>query len=329
MKKEEKNSEIKIDNLIALINILDNYEDFSNNLKKFVKKEKYNRELIGKLHKISKDEFCIRDMGAKKFYKDNKEVIDIINKYTSIYDFICSNYDYNGNLIDGYDKLDYYYNYILKNKNNIEQIKLVLDRIKDLGINKINYNESYNFTNNTYHFSLNHKGCLNYLDNIEVLPGYSKSKIDYYTKESNYKIMIYNFDDIYETNEIYLNSLIFNPNVLPKKISKEETLDIIFNLKKKNNEEENKIREVIELSVAVDNLESQYAITNSIINKLDTIKNKKELKMILIEMLYSISKIREIENNQYQDLISNSNKITKKRLIKEKRNYLEQKKWEK
>ncbi|MBR3162230.1 MAG: hypothetical protein IKF19_05820 [Bacilli bacterium] len=332
MKKEENNNKITTNNLIALINIIDYYEEFSKNMKRFISKKDNNRDLIERLESISRNEICIKDMGARNFYKANKDAIDIINNYSSIHDFICLNYDYRGIPFDNYDKLDYYYDYLLKNKNKIEQIKLTLRKIKELDLTIINLNEEYNFTESNYYFSFNPYSInkeefyyerFYYLDNIQILPNYEKNVIEYCTKKSDYKIVIKSFDNIYNSNEIYVNSLFFNPNSLPINISREETLDKILNMKKENNIEDRKIREAIELSVTTDDLEDQSIKTSSIINKMNNEIYKKELNILLNNILDSISKMREIEHLFYQDIINNSKKINEKRLSKEKRLYLE------
>ena len=323
MKKEDK-KQIEINNLMALANIVDNYEEFSKNLKRVINFENYNRELITKLDKISRDEFCLRDMGMRNFYKGNKEVIDTINKYSSIYDFICSCYDYRGRPFNKFNKLDYYYSYLEKNKAYIEHIKLLLSRIKELGIEKIDLDEWYDFTAISYRFVLNHYNAnVVYLENIEVLPSYEKKVIEYRSIDSNYKIVVEGFNEQYSDNEIFVNSLLFDVDSLPKNISKKEILDKIIELKKANIDEDLKVREAIELSVALDDLEGQYVRTNSIISKLDGVENKQELKRLLINILDNIGDMREIENAYYQDIFANSTKINQKRLVREKKLYLE------
>ena len=94
-------------------------------------------------------------------------------------------------------------------------------------------------------------------------------------------------------------------------------------MKKENNIEDRKIREAIELAITTDDLEDQSIKTSSIINKMNNEIYKKELNILLNNILDSISKMREIEHLFYQDIINNSKKINEKRLSKEKRLYLE------
>ncbi|MEE3342802.1 MAG: hypothetical protein VZS44_01780 [Bacilli bacterium] len=335
MNFKEKNNEIDINHLIALTNIIDKYKDFNNNVLIFIRSVKNNRELITKLDKISKKETCLIDMGAKKFYTRNRTVIDTINKYTSIHDFICSNYDYHGNSTDNYDKLNYYYEYLLKNKENIEQIKKILTKIKKLGFEKIDFDESYDFTKSDYYFTpkkikigkaIVFNNYLNYLENIEILPGFDADAIEYYTKGSNYRMMISGFGEESPKNKIMLNNLVFDINSLPDKISEDLYFQII-NQKKSNLANDKKVRTAVELSTAIDDLETQCLKTNNSINKLEDISNKQELKETLLEIIENIRKLREIENNYYNEITTTNDNITNKRLIKEKRAYREKRYW--
>lgn len=331
MTNNYQKNKIDINILIALVNILDEYEIFHERMMNYIKNNRYNKEQISKLEKISIDNNYLVGSKAKDFYLNNKETIDTINKYTSIYNFIVSNYNYRGYPFDDYNKLDYYYNYLLKNKNNIETIKELLDRIKELGFKEIDLDESYDFTKQDYYFLLDwykhgdkkiYYSNLNYSENIEVLPNYEKNTIRYHSKSSNYRIMINEFSEEDESifyREIMVNNLMFNPSLLPNKITKEETLDKIIKLKNANKREDEIIKDAIDLSINLEDLERQFIKTNKNINKIDSIINKEDLQKLLIEIYDNIQELREIENSYYQQIVKENNKITSENLNKEKK----------
>ena len=95
----EKNYRAETNNIIALCHILDDFEEFNKRLIPVIS-SKYNRNFVFKLWDISEGKFRFGARKAKKFYKENKSVIDTINKYTNITRFINANYDWQGNLYD-------------------------------------------------------------------------------------------------------------------------------------------------------------------------------------------------------------------------------------
>ena len=122
--------EVRVESLITLCHILNDYNDFTKNLAKLIK-TKYNRDIVYMLDKISNGEFVIGAHKVKKFYRENKSVIDTINKFSNISKFITYNYDYQGNLKEE-TGLDYFYEYIRSHKEDLEKILSLLEKIKTL-----------------------------------------------------------------------------------------------------------------------------------------------------------------------------------------------------
>ena len=96
---------VNIKSLIALGHILNDFTNFENNLNKVLNKAK--PDFLDNLKIISlKSKFLINHK-AKKFYDQNKSVIDNINNYIDIDEFIKINYLKESNLT-------YFYEYLLK-----------------------------------------------------------------------------------------------------------------------------------------------------------------------------------------------------------------------
>jgi len=92
---EENNYSAEINNIITLCHIIDDFEEFEKKLLPVIS-PKYNRDFVFQLWGISKGKFKLGARKAKKFYIENKSVIDTINKYSNVPTFINLNYDYYG-----------------------------------------------------------------------------------------------------------------------------------------------------------------------------------------------------------------------------------------
>ncbi len=217
-------------NIITLCYIIDDFEEFKERLLPYLQTE-YNRDFIFQLGYISRGQFKIGAGKAKKFYKANKHVIDIINEYSNISRFICAIWDSKGEQKPDFQRI---YEYILKHKDQINTIIDVLTRIDILGFYRFNLDETLNFTQETYKvypvFGINRS--ITFVPNIQInndLDDYTSYK----TTESNYKIeILVDGDDIkLDKSKIILNSLLFDENSLPTSLTRENTFEYIMVLK--------------------------------------------------------------------------------------------------
>lgn len=253
-----ENQESNINNLIALCHIIDDFEDFDKKVISMLStwNIEYNKEFIKELQSISTQEKCFIPKWdvdrkkifakAKKFYGENKSVIDTINQYSNIWAFIGLYYD---SMSKSIDSLDYYeithtyheqsiffYKYILKHKEDIEQILALLESIKELGFLDIELNEDLDFVKEIYTINPNFKDnkYIIYVANAKAIVNHP-IHIDYKTINSNYKISLKTWgDDFYPYpagKVIILNSLIFDSKSLPKSLNKEDIFESILRLK--------------------------------------------------------------------------------------------------
>lgn len=330
--ENEKIKEAYIDNLIALCHILDDYSEFNKNLSHLMTKE-YNRDNINYLYKISNGKVIVGAKKVKQFYKKNKIIVDTINKYTDIWKFINYNYDIKGNLFE-YSNLDFFYKYILSNRENLDKILLVLNKITKLGFDKLSFDENLDFTTDEYAVDtvFNSNIRVEYLDNMEIVPNYQSNVVKYKTTGSNYKINIKSSIMVvigkiskYDM-EIIINSLTFDENRLPETISKENTFDKIISLAKNKNEECSAIRDSIDLSMSLDSLSSNLDSTNNLLSKIDDIENKDELLKVLSEMQLNLDKLKKASTS-YDNSLYDKYSISKETLQKEKKLYLDREYW--
>lgn len=329
MEKERKLISSDIDNLIALCHILNAYTEFTQNLPKLIK-TKYNRDIVYNLYKISKGKLVVGSKKVKKFYQENKSVIDTINKFSNICIFINYNYDWQGNLSEE-SGLNFFYKYISTHQESLERILSVLEKIKKLGFDKLEFDEELDFTNNEYkiYTRFNDNFRISYLDNMEAVPNYRSDVVEYKTTGSNYEIVAdVSFSDLSKYGKkIIVNSLLFDYKSLPEDITKEFTFDRIVSLKKEQQEDCDSIRNSVDLSIGVDDLYSQFDTTSRIIERLKNVESKEQLREILLGIKSYLDQLQSISSKYDDSVAQNDSPITREKLQEEKRLYLERRYW--
>lgn len=221
----------EIDNLIALSKVLDNFEDFNEKVRNLVSIV-CNREVIYKLGQVSNGVDCFNSDKIKDFYNENKSIIDVINEYSSIYSFICSNYDVNGNVMYN-DSLNFFYRYMQENRDSIDSIVSVLERIKELGFSTLYFNQKLEDSEEVYsvNTSFNDNKRIAYLDNIEVISNDGEC-IGYRSLNPSFRlILVPDRDEISKVNKrVEVDSLLFDKNLLPESISKDAIFNQLMNM---------------------------------------------------------------------------------------------------
>lgn len=240
--KDEIKAKLGTDELIALCHILYNFDEFDLNLSNFFKSN--NKSAIYDLYKISKGQFVMGAKGVKSFYKENKFVIDTINTYSNIINFIGDNYDLDGQLKEE-SGLSFFYKYILNYKDEMQSILSIFEKIKELGFGDIEFNDGLDFSKVEYKIDVNFSEnfIITYLDNMYFAGSFDKGIIDYRTIGSNYRIIVR--PDEKGTSlcnkKITVNSLLFEADRLPDVISKESIFDKIVSLADNRNYDDKKV----------------------------------------------------------------------------------------
>ena len=325
MKKEKENKKISINNLLALAHILDEYEEFNKRLKKFVSK-KYNRDDIYKLFKTSNGEFTLSPK-ERNFYKENKDIMDIINKYSTSSDFINYIYSCDGSYSSLCD-IEYFYNYLKSNKDKLENIINLIKKIQELGFGDIQLDEEETFKDEEYKFYLYRNDSIiysmitdiKYLENMELISEYESNIIKYKTNGSNYCMVLPNRKDAknWAGNEIILNNLLFDEACLPKSLKREDTIDKIVALKDTKKEETNSIRDLVNLGVKLFDFEKEYANLKYTVDSLENVKSKEELKKVLENIKLELEKLRQINKNEVKE----NHSVTEEQIEAEKQQYI-------
>lgn len=307
------NFRANVNDLIILGCMLEEFEDFNKNLIKF-KSSKHIGDYIYKLTKLSKGEFVFLSRRVKKFYEENRNVFDTINEYSKVWLFLVYNYDKRGNMGNHYD-LDFFYQYMLKHKEELEKILLLLGKMKQLGFDVVIFDENY-FKKNEFKFNINSTSLFNliFLDNIEIIPNYDKNVIKYKTVDSNYA---FEMNQKFEKS-IVVNSLLFDSNKLPNTIDRKLFINKLLDLKMDIMKSCEEVKNSTDLSLGINDLSEQVISVSDIFENLDGINSKKELLEILSNIKENIKKLESISEEYDASLIKDGNGITKELLEKEK-----------
>lgn len=226
-------------NIIALCYILDSFEEFSERLKNTMP-TKYNRNFISDLYDISmgKINFSLK---ARRFYKENKTVIDTINKYSNL--LLYTDFSYDGqDYLKNEESLRFFHKYIMEHRVDLETILRVLNKIEHLQIDEIKLDKDLDFSKDEY--ELHYWKSENYhyvlLDNLLLVPSGETDLIRYKSTNSGYKIIVSrgacksSYLDGQMASQITLNSLIINPDKLPNDTSAEGIYKTVFGLNKQS-----------------------------------------------------------------------------------------------
>lgn len=319
--KKENTISIDVKNLLALCNILDEFEEFNERAISFFSGKDKN-ELLNKLIKVTKNEFCFNSRKVKKFYNENKKVIDTIKKYSYVWDFFSKGYCWGSK---DKEELHYMYQYIKENRKDLDKIIAILEKIKEYKIDNLQFNKDFDFTKETY--TLYNNVGLNtsfvYLDNIEVIPSYESDRIKYKSTGSNYIIDYRNKESVLIRgySHVKLNSLTFDVERLPESLDSKEIFRKIMPLRDKKKDDYNAIRSSVNLNINLEDISELTGKLEEIIEEIDNVKIKDELKNYLLIISESIFKMQNITYNHDKENIGNSKYITEDILNKEKELY--------
>lgn len=307
-------------NIIALCHIIDDFEEFRERLMPMIFSG-YNRDFVFQLWDISLGKSRLGAGKAKKFYRENKAIIDTINKYSNINRFINDNYNCYG---EPEGSLEFFYGYILNHKDEMDKILAVLEKLNEFGFDSFEFNENLDFTTEMYGVepTFRRNRHITYVANPEVIPSYD-SYITFGTTSSNYKMNLDILGDkICGYKNIKLNSLLFDPKSFPESINRKNTFDHILELKDAQREQTDAIRNSVNLSVSVENLDMQLVASSIVISKLDGVENKGEMLAILESIREDIEKLKTLSLQHDSHVSEQQPLVTPEVLEKEKVLYL-------
>lgn len=308
--------EISILDLLALLEVFNEYAEFEEDLNKLLN----NKNSINSLYKIrelANGEKVLCSRNIKNFYKKHKNTIKKIHNIVNIQSFIYHSFDW--------DKQTNIYKYLDSHRGEISKIKEVVLKLKELGIDKIEFDETFDFTAKKYYMWtwLADNTSIHYVSDIESIPGYQSDKIVYQTNSSPFELKIgTSFGELSKKyNRAKLNSLTFDKDLLPNEISKSEIIKPIQEAKKEKKNDFDAIKNIVDLRQAESLLTERLKRLEEILQNIDALNKKEKVKIALVEIKKQIENIKE-EISSYEDaVVDESTYITPDVLDKEEEAY--------
>lgn len=300
---------IDTDVLLTLCEI-NGYEEFSRELEKLITL-KYGLFSFP-MYQIMSGHDILGYETFKEFVKKYHNIIDTINKNKSLYKMIVCKYQRDSKFLKD-NAIDYFWNYLQKHKSNLKTIREVVKRIKSLNIYAISYDEDKDFTKDLYLFPKTRIVDFSFLENMESVLTYEETS--YETSSSVYRIILKFFSSKNNISrydrEIELNSLIFNPDRLPREISFETTVLPIKKLFEENEEKSEEVKSYIDLSMSIDKLTNDYEDLKDMLGSIKSIKESEKAKEILSNRLREIEDLKETRQNFELDSTVDKNILEK------------------
>lgn len=179
------------------------------------------REQFGNLSKIDLEN---GEEEAKKISLENQEVDGLINhgnnsktQYLHTYFFASYFWEY-------VKELDFFYEYILANKENMFLVCSILDRLRRLGFKSICFNSEFDFSQDIYTLYAKLEDNYEFYYENGLKFDYQGNGIYQYKSDSSpYKLLFHMENSWIEAKEAYLNNLFFPSSLLP--VHKEDIWD--------------------------------------------------------------------------------------------------------
>lgn len=307
-KGNENNNRMRIDMLLTLCEIIDDYDDYTNDINNLV--EKYGSNVSYNLFRVINGDFVLFSDKYRKFISEHQHVIDTMKKYDTVW-YFTGVLDYNS------EKIDTYYDYLTNNRENIEFIKYNINKLRSLGLRSITLCEDKNFDDQVYVHKFSNDEEIVLLDNMRIASLCDSDGIFYTGIDSEYKIRITpecDSDD-YDKAYIELNTLLFNSDKLPNDLSYKNAEKIL----KEIDPSYSIIQNLIEISSMIQSLADQTKMLNETISDMiDETTSKKEMISLLKTISINVNLLAKESEKYEETIIENNCFVTKEKMNKEK-----------
>lgn len=291
---------IKVDEFLTLLKIKSGFNSFSEDFQKLVQKDdKYNvvyllEKMVSK-GKI-KDNFFDNKIEklVRKFYQKYMYQLELINKYSNITEFLNHNYDWQGNISEGYFDTNFFLDYIQNNDN--KNINFILNKLTLLGIDELEFSVQDDFKEREFEANIifEDNAVFEYTENIIPISFDESNKVKYKTENSNYILIIKPNRKSFES-KIIVNNLNFDSKQLPDSLSKEILFKEIAEFIKENEVELqyiiNDINKIEKFDENIDDLDKILCNIERVLIDVDLF-NKKDILNILSNIKKEINTLR-------------------------------------
>jgi len=151
---------------------------------------------------------------------------------------------------------------------------------------------------------------------LEIIP--SIENVRYRSEDANYEIKISTIP--LHSPEITLNNLVFDTNSLPNKISYDETMGKILELKDKKKESFDVLKDAVYFDTCIENIVPFLDKLDKLIINIHNCSSKSQAQMHIDSAKQSIAELQWILTN-YEDSLIDKELISQDVLTREKEKY--------
>lgn len=296
-------NEIRVDVLLVLCHILDDFEAFrsSEDIKNF----SFDYTLVEDISRNGSKLLCGQ---ANAFCKRNKNVLDIIDTYMGFAYFMDDTFDLGSHTFRG--EVNYFYNYLVAHRDSLDSIISLLEKMQKLGILKICCDDSVDFKTEKNSICIRFSGndSLNYFENMKAVPNSTVDRVSYITTGSKYKIRV----SLGEFPIITVNDLLFDSSLLPDSIDPHSLFDEIMSLGTAVQDDNQKLISYVDAATVITELTLKYYDLKKIFDarERENPENREALRNLLSEFLKVVERFSEINSSYGKSIVEGSENLT-------------------
>lgn len=305
--------DISIIDLLALIDVFNEYEQFDKHLVAILN-NRNSIDTLAKIRMLSQGESGVYPKKVREFCIKHKDTLDKINAHVNVQSFIYHSADF--------EKDSNIYKYLSSHKDELDTIREVVLKLKELGVDRIELDESFDFSKSKYYmYTWSHDNInIHYVDGIEAIPGYQTDKIYYATDGSDFEIKFGmscgQLNKTYNTAKV--RSLTFDKSKLPDTVSKTDITEPIIVARDKKINDYEAIRRIVDMRLIEADLRSKLDRLDNVMANVDTLDNAYgdlvEIRALLVNI--------QVELKKYEkEVIASSTYITAEVLDEEVKAY--------
>ena len=301
---KKKYNEIRVDVLMVLCHILDDFEDFRSS--EYIKSLIFDYNLVEDISRNGSKLLC---GPANVFCKRHKNVLDIIDTYMGFAYFMDDTFDLGSHTFRG--EVNYFYNYLVAHRDSLDSIISLLEKMQELGISEICCDDSVDFKNekNSICISFSGNDSLNYFENMKAVPSSTVDRVSYITTGSKYKIRV-----LGEYPIITVNDLLFDGSLLPDSIDPQRLFDEIMKLRTAVQDDTQKLIDYVDFASCASGLLLEYyklqEAATRIENSIKDSENKADLRNTLSNLYEVIKQLKRISNAYGRSIVEGSENLT-------------------
>ena len=306
---KKKYNEIRVDVLMVLCHILDDFEDFRSS--EYIKSLIFDYNLVEDISRNGSKLLC---GPANVFCKRHKNVLDIINKYMGFENFMKATFSLGSHTFIG--EVNCFYNYLVAHRDSLDSIISLLEKMQELGIFKICCDDSVDFKNEKNSICIRFSGndSLNYFENMKAVPNSTVDRVSYITTGSKYKIRV-----LGEYPMITVNDLLFDGSLLPDSIDPQILFDEIMKLRTAVQGDNQRLISYVDAATVITELNLKYYDLKKIFGarERENPENREALRNLLSEFLEVVKGISEINSSYGRSIVEGSENLTPELLEEE------------